>query len=95
MEGPHLSAVQVEALASDFQFQDLYLIVPFLFNWGIPDVSFIQTWFNPTQDLERKTVTNVRGKNYVATSIASTEKHLLRVKPIQNFILHFILMRYS
>lgn len=83
LEGSHLSAVQVEALASDLQFQDLYLIVPFLFNWGIPDVSFIQTGFNPTQDLGRKTVTNVRGKNYVATS-ASTEKHLLGVKPIHN-----------
>jgi hypothetical protein len=66
----YLSAVQIKALASNFQFQNLYLIVPLLLNRCIPDVSFIQTWFNPTQDLGRKAVTGVKRRIHRTSAVS-------------------------
>lgn len=73
----YLSAVQVQTLASDLQLEDFYLIIPLLLNRGVPDVSSVQTWFDPTQDLGRKTFTGMRQKKTCRETASYTEQRAL------------------
>lgn len=50
----YLFAVQVQILASNLQLQYLHLVVPLLYNRGVPHWSPIQSWFDPSHDLRQK-----------------------------------------
>lgn len=50
----YLFAVQIEILVTDLQLQNLHLVVPLLYNGGVPHRPSIQRRFSPTHYLQKE-----------------------------------------
>lgn len=74
----YLSAVQVQILVTNFQLQNLHLVVPLLYYRRVPHWPLIQSWFSPSHDLrkEQKHFQQSPAKVYPCTFWQNTLTHI-------------------